>query len=61
MYAGGGVLGDALAVPLSDEDGDVTLEHCYNSRETLRGILLHRFIDHYASSFSPNLETLWSS
>jgi hypothetical protein len=26
MYAGGGVLGDALAVPLSDEDGDGTWE-----------------------------------
>ena len=24
MYAGGGVLGDAMAVPLSDPDGDGT-------------------------------------
>ena len=26
MYAGGGVLGDAMAVPLSDADGDGTWE-----------------------------------
>ena len=31
MYAGGGVLGDALAVPLSDEDGDGTWEGFANA------------------------------